>query len=394
MSIDHISNQQARLLSLHSQGLLDTSFATKKQGTLQAIEHIGYVQIDTISVVERAHHHVLWSRIPTYKSTYLDELVEERNIFEYWSHAAAFLPMCNYRYSLVRKQHFAGGSTDWFGSEPNIKKYVLDRIKAEGALSSRDFEHPKKAEGWWSWKPTKRALEHLFMEGILMVSRRKGFQKIYDLPERIIPTDVDTTVPTKQQFAEHLILRTIGAHGFATVDEICYLRNSIKPDVRMVLKHLCDEHTIIPITIEQSAQQYYTLPTHLEQCDSIKNNKKVSLLNPFDNMVIQRKRLSTLFNFDYQIECYVPAPKRKFGYYCLPILFGTEFIGRLDAKAVRSSGEFIIQNLYIEHSPTSDYLPALAKAITKFVKFNKCSSITIAATTPTSVKKKLIALLR
>ncbi|MBL7974830.1 MAG: YcaQ family DNA glycosylase [Candidatus Kapabacteria bacterium] len=390
----NISNKQARLLTLQAQGLLGKPFESQKQGTLQAIEHIGYVQIDTISVVERAHHHVIWSRVPTYKPQYLDELVDERNIFEYWSHAAAYLPIRDYRYSLVRKQHFAGGSTDWFGSEPKVKKYVLDRINAEGALSSADFEHTKKSNGWWSWKPAKRALEHLFMEGTLMVSHRRGFQKMYDIPERVLPPGIDTTLPTKQEFAEHLIYSSINAHGFATAEEISYLLQKIKPEVKKSIQQLEESGALIALAIQDNKQQYYTTPESLERLQTIKSSKSISLLNPFDNVVIQRKRLAAIFNYSYQIECYVPAPKRVYGYYCLPILFGSEFIGRLDAKAVRATGEFVIHNLYIEHQPRSDYLPALATSIKKYATFNGCDTITITATSPTSIKKKLIALLR
>lgn len=385
----NLSITQARALSLHSQGLAGSgTFGKNKAATLAAIEHIGYVQIDTISVVERAHHHVLWSRVPSYQPKYLDELTEEKKVFEYWSHAAAFLPMRDYRYTLVRKEHFAGGSTDWFGSEPKMKQYVLDRIRAEGALKSSDFEHSKKSNGWWSWKPAKRSLEHLFMEGSLMVARREGFQKVYDVPERVLPADVDSTKPTHEEFARHLIESSIRAHGFASVDEIAYLRNRIKPTVRKVVQQMQEEGSLVALKIEDDPQRYYSMPQLLEEKRK-KPSQRIKILSPFDNAVIQRKRLRSLFGYDYQIECYVPAPKRSFGYFCLPLLLGDSFIGRIDAKAERSSGILHIYSFYIEHPPLQEYLPQLAQELWAFAAFNGCTEIRVHRTQPVKLKKEL-----
>ncbi|MFT5812054.1 MAG: hypothetical protein ACI9KM_002827, partial [Rubritalea sp.] len=194
--------QKLRRIALNQQGLLKAdSFGRGKQATLRAIEQIGYVQIDTISVVERAHHHVLWSRVSNYKSQYLTELVAERQLFEYWSHAAAWLPMKDYRFSLPRMKQ-ANGDRNWFGDcDKKLIQQVLLRVQHEGALLARDFEDTRKGKKeWWDLKPAKRALEQLFMQGELMVTRREGFQKVYDLPERIIPDWVDTTEPTLEEY--------------------------------------------------------------------------------------------------------------------------------------------------------------------------------------------------
>ncbi len=183
---------------LSAQGLNGSAFGKKKEGTLNAIEHLGYIQIDTISVVERAHHHTIWTRVNDYKKNYLEELIEDKTVFEYWSHAAAFLPMRDYRFSLYRKNLFATGARKWYDNK-KITRFVYDRIAAEGPLQSKDFEEQKKKAGWWEWKESKRALEQLFMEGKLMVAKRQGFQKVYDIDERVLTARVNDKIPSEKE---------------------------------------------------------------------------------------------------------------------------------------------------------------------------------------------------
>ncbi|MEM7647038.1 MAG: crosslink repair DNA glycosylase YcaQ family protein, partial [Pseudomonadota bacterium] len=179
MSSESLSLKEAQKIILQSQ-LLTGSRVTP----IQAIEHLGYVQIDTISVIERAHHHVMWTRCPEYQPEDLAQLVQDRKVFEYWSHAASYLPMKDYRFTLPMKKRFRSQENSWFPKNPQLMKSVLKRIKEEGPLRSIDFkrERASKTNGWWDWKPTKKALERLFMEGKLEITRREGFQKVYDLP--------------------------------------------------------------------------------------------------------------------------------------------------------------------------------------------------------------------
>ncbi|MFT5664355.1 MAG: hypothetical protein ACI9JR_001751, partial [Gammaproteobacteria bacterium] len=307
--------QKLRRIALNQQGLLKAdSFGRGKQATLRAIEQIGYVQIDTISVVERAHHHVLWSRVSNYKSQYLTELVAERQLFEYWSHAAAWLPMKDYRFSLPRMKQ-ANGDRNWFGDcDKKLIQQVLLRVQHEGALLARDFEDTRKGKKeWWDLKPAKRALEQLFMQGELMVTRREGFQKVYDLPERIIPDWVDTTEPTLEEYADYLIDNTIRAHGFATTKSMAYLRKG-KPlrhaiDLRLQVK--LEDGQVLKLELDND-NDIYVLPELLDR-PAPRSNKFVRILSPFDNAIIQRQRGQNIFQFNYQIECYLPAPKRQFG---------------------------------------------------------------------------------
>ncbi|MEZ4829162.1 MAG: crosslink repair DNA glycosylase YcaQ family protein [Bacteroidia bacterium] len=376
--VTELSLKQAKLLTLHSQGLLRT-FAKREKGAVQAIEQISYVQIDTISVAARAHHHVFWSRIPDYQPEMLDRLIsEKKEIFEYWSHAAAYLPMKDYRFSLPRKIALAEGQQHWFERDHQLMQMVVERIREEGPLQSKDFGEDEKRSEWWGWKPTKIALEHLFQQGTLMVSR-KNFQKVYDLTERVLPPGIDTTVPSADEMARHLITRAIEAHGFASEAEISYLRKGIKTIVSQNLREMTKEGLVIPVKLEGSEQKYFSLPGLPEAAPSSIRKKQIHILSPFDNLVIQRKRLTDIFGFDYQIECYVPQPKRKFGYYCLPVLWGDTFIGRLDPKADRKKGVFYIQKLWLEDTVihSEEMLTALAGKIKDFAEFCGCSEVVV-----------------
>ena len=371
-----ISNKEARHLMLVSQGLAGNFFGNKKEGTLNVIEHLGYVQIDTISVVERAHHHTIWARVNDYKKSYLDELIEkDKTVFEYWSHAAAYLPMRDYRFSLYRKNRFLTGEKKWYLNKKGTK-FVYDRIVAEGPLQSKDFEEKKKKQGWWEWKESKQALEQLFMEGKLMVAKRQGFQKVYDITERVLPKGVNDKLPTEKEYAQYLITKTIRANGLAANEEIGYLRRHAKTVIGNVIHEMEETGLILPLKIKGEGKEiFYTTQQNLDLASGHKANKTVNILSPFDNSVIQRNRLKRIFDFDYTIECYVPELKRQYGYFCLPVLYGDTFIGRIDCKAQRSEQVLIVKNMFYEKKADEKSKEALSKALKKFAAFNGCIKI-------------------
>lgn len=370
MTVHSISLKEARRLILASQNLNGA-----KKTTLDHIEHLGHIQIDTISVVERAHHHVLWTRNNSYKKKDLSDLAESRDVFEYWSHAASFLPMSEYRFTLPMKKEFATRSSSWFPKDPKVMKQVLKRIKEEGPLKSKDFERAKKgSSGWWDWKPAKKALERLFFEGKLEITKREGFQKVYDIPERVIPSSVDTSMPTNDEFARFLIKRIVRHHGLANVKEMAYLhKKPVKDLVEKALKSMIEEGELIELRVEALAGSYYCFPKAL---DSIpRSSSKVLLLSPFDNFTIQRNKLKTFFDYDYQIECYVPEKKRKFGYFTLPIFSGVIPVGRVDLKAHRKEKSLVINSLHYEKGIDQDeFSPEirLNSVLKSFAKFNGC----------------------
>jgi len=368
--------KKLRRIALESQGLLKNDhFGRGKAATLRAIEHLGYIQIDTISVVARAHHHVLWSRVNNYQPKFLDQLVRERKVFEYWFHAAAWLPMRDYRFALPRMSAI-DGDRGWFKNfDKNLNQHILERIQAEGGLRARDFEDDREGkQAWWDWKPAKQALEQLFMQGELMVSGREGFQKVYDLPERVLPDWVDTSHPTLNEFADHLIDTTIRAHGFATQKSITYLRKgkALRDSVNELLQARLASGLLT--SVKHNGSEYYIDPEQLE-ARAPRSPNQVRILSPFDNAVIQRERGRQLFAYDYQIECCVPEAKRQFGYFCLPILYRDSLVGRIDCKAHRKQKTFELRSKYIEAKVDEGFNKAFETALADFAHFNGCEQI-------------------
>jgi len=378
-----ISLLQARRFLLKQQGLASTApFGRGIKATLKAIHHLGYVQIDTISVIERAHHHTLFVRIPNYNSNHLDRLqLNGRHIFEYWSHAAAYLPIEDYPHAKYRMQVIANKEKGhWFPRNHKVVQYVRDQITAEGPQMVKDFKlpHQKKSTPWWGWKPTKAALEQLFHEGELMAVHRKGFQKVYDLTERVLPKHISTTASTQPEFCNYLIRQGIRSCGFIREEEARYLRSKFQKTTRKALQTLLESNEIIQFKIKGLEDTYYTTQELLEHLPKRIAHKRVQLLCPFDNAIIQRKRIQSLFNFDYKLECYVPAPKRIFGYFCLAILHGDSFAGHLDLKVDRKAKKLIIKQFTFHHNykQTDSFITELLKALNTYADYNEVEQLT------------------
>jgi len=335
----------------------------------ELVDRIGYVQIDTISVVERAHHHILAARLPRYSNEWL----EQASVFEYWAHAAAYLPWRDFRYTLPRKERIRANGHDWFRAEKAEADRVLERIRSEGPLMSRHFEAGKKAAGWWEWKPAKRALEYLFMAGELMVVRQ-GFQKVFDLTERVLPQGTDTRIPTPREQAEWYVDRTLDAWSLAAKDEFAYQRKEHTKGIDAVLRDREDEGSLIRVSIEGVPKNsYWVRSNDLERVDALKPpDRTLRILSPFDPFLIHRKRMSRLFGFDFAIECYLPAAKRIFGYFALPLFQGDAFLGLLDAKADRNAGTLVVRNLRYDGQPKNRarFDQSLNAALIDFAEFN------------------------
>jgi uncharacterized protein YcaQ len=381
---ESLSIEQARKLVLLSQRLPPVKQAgSAVSATRSAIEHLGYIQIDTISAVQRAHHHTLWNRNPRYKTIHLDQLVEDKQVFEFWSHAAAYLPMCDYRFSLPRKQALASGEQKhWFRPDEKLMHHVLKRISDEGPLMAKDFEHSGKKLREWGSKPAKQALETLFMQGELMISRRVNFHKVYDLTERVIPDGIDTSCPGPAEHARFLIFQYLEANGLGQSAEITYLLKNIKPLISTTLQEMVAGGEVVQI--RAGATVYYALPASLELLNKPLSRSKLKILSPFDNLLIQRKRMQALFDFNYQIECYVPEAKRKFGYFSLPILWDGKLVARMDCKADRKKSELGIHHLALEPQliKIDAFAHALSKELSAFMRFNNCNQIRLHKTSP------------
>ena len=392
-----LTNSQARKIVLHAAGLAKRAqFGKGKEAAFKLIDHLGFVQIDTQYVVERAHHHTIWARVPDYKTEWIDELQSEGRIFEFWTFVAGYIPMHNFRFSLPVKEGFAARYKPKSQAEVNMMKKVLDRISREGPLRSSDFENDRvtKNKGWWDWRPSKVALERLNLNGQLMTTRTKNFLKVYDLTENLLPRNIDTTKPTYEEYSRHVIFRALKMMGVAYANEIAwtsrYAPNTIKQD----LKKMAADGEICEVQVEglKSAMPLYMHPDY--------KNKKINLsgdafiLSPFDIVNVFRRRLRDFFQFDYQVEMFVPEPKRKYGYFSLPVLIGDTFVARMDCKVERKLKVININNLHFEKLKiTKQMVATLADAINKFAAFNQCKEINIKKTNDKVLAKAIMNLI-
>ena len=366
-----------------------------------ALERLGYVQIDTISVVERAHHHVLWSRDREYRPAVLPTLeAPPRQAFEYWAHAAAYLPLSDYRYCLPRMKRIATQGHDWFPTDYRVVDWVRDRIRADGPLRSQDFESDGARGPWWDWKPAKAALEFLFQSGELMVAGRPGFQKLYDLAERVLPADTDTSFPSDEEMGDWYVRRAAAALGVFNLRELAYQRKDVTSGIAGALDRACEVGSLLSCLVQgpidglgslaalttggsksgdgenagksgrngsgQGARSWCAsglLPRfavcgasgfgagNSGQGESVgvssgdDDGRPVRILSPFDNLVIDRKRASRIFGLGYTIECYVPAAKRKFGYFALPVFYQCRPVGLIDCKADRKNKVLLVNRV-------------------------------------------------
>ncbi|MFT5113492.1 MAG: hypothetical protein ACI8P9_002823 [Parasphingorhabdus sp.] len=375
MSLINLSPAEARKLSLVNHGLNRSDLPRGLNGARKAFRQIGYLQIDTISIVERAHHHTLWNRVPHYRRHFLDQLVEQRDIFEYWAHAAAYLPIEHFRFCLPRMQALASGQRHWYQRDPKLMKQVLSRVRSDGPLQAKDFDNHHGPTGMWEWGPIKQAMEQLFMEGSLMVTRRDSFQKVFDLTERVLPDHIDKSTPSTAEFCDFLIERFLTANGIGKKSEFGYLQKGIGPDIQLALQRGVDTGKLFSARVGKAQDEYYVANNFTDTLQGRLTRQRVRLLSPFDNLIIQRDRAQRLFGFDYQLECYVPAPKRKFGYFCLPILWQDKLVGRMDAKADRKTGVFEIRLLKLDFKPPQfdAFLSCLAKEIRLFASYCDCT---------------------
>ncbi|AMW79353.1 hypothetical protein AMD27_10885 [Acinetobacter sp. TGL-Y2] len=364
--ISNLSNQLSKSEFIHSGSM----------ATLDVIQHLGYVQIDTISVVERAHHHVLWNRVHDYQKDHINTLLENKQIFEYWFHAASYIPVRDYRFALRQMNSVRRGESKYFnrGNE-SLMQEILARAKSEGEIKSRDFvaKNEKSAHTWWKSSLVRNSIEQLYMQGDLMVFKRSGSEKHYALTEDFLPSDVDLTKPSLDEYARYLYDTVKRSHGVFTWKQLVHLKTGaeLKKTMQKVIDEQIDANLIQQMNLA-SGESVYVDVEGIEQIPNIQ--KVVKVLSPFDNLVIHRDRLMVLFNFDYRLECYVKPEKRKYGYFSLPILYGTDFVAKIDCKAHRAQGILEILNFHlqtvIQHK--ADFIELLTVELQRFAEFNHC----------------------
>lgn len=357
-----LSHRSAQLLHLAAQGLAKR--ATRKAckpDVLAVISRMGMLQIDTINVVARSPYMVLFSRLGAYRNEWLDESLAEGYLAECWAHEACFVPAQDYRfhrdYRSGRAGHWAHKNALRIHAEARgDMDALLDRIRKEGPLRAADFEREATGtKGWWGWKPEKRWLEAWFALGDLMVARRDRFQRVYDLAARVTarwPEPLPTGSLDEAEVRRHFILRSVAALGIARarwIADYYRLRPRVTDDE---LASLVAEGSLIEVTVAGWSDKAYVHREHAGLlADAARNGLRATrtvLLSPFDPVVWDRARALDLFGFEYTIECYTPAPKRKYGYYALPILHRGRLVGRLDAKAHRQEGRFQVLGVWLE----------------------------------------------
>lgn len=392
--IESLSRAQARRSALRAQLLSGWVPPAGADGALAAIGALGYVQIDTINVVERAHHLTLFSRCPDYSAAHLHRLQSgDRAVFEYWAHAMCYLPMADYRFYRPHMESFPRRS-DWYRQitrkHGRLAAKVLARVRDEGPLGASDFEDTrgKKRGAWWDWKPAKAALEMLYYRGDLMIRERRGFERVYDLTERVLPPRLDLRRPEQQEREAFFARRALAALGPATQRDIDrYI--TIGGKLAAAVTRLVEAGGAREVRVEGSDKPHYLLAPDLGGIDApAAQQDEVLLLSPFDNSIILRDRTKRLFGFDYTLECYLPAAKRKYGYFCLPVLWREGLVGRIDLKADRQRRALLVQALHFERGfkPDAEFLAALAAALGRWRAFHGCDALAFSdrVTTKTS----------
>jgi uncharacterized protein YcaQ len=396
-----LTQEQARALMLAATGLHQSPAApATKDDVLETIRRMGVLQIDTIHVVARSPYLVLWSRLGSYEQRWLDELLAEGHIFEYWSHEACFLPgeMYPLYRSMIRHglQRGATYAHEWIAAHRPLVDQILDRIRAHGAVRSSDFVRTDGVKGtWWNHKVEKQALEMLFISGDLMIARRHNFQRIYDLRERVRPGWDDTRAPSAEQARRTLALKAVQALGVTSARWVADYFRTGKTQTMPIVAQLVDDGLIQRVSVEGWAQPGYIHPANAALAERASAGELASttttLLSPFDPVVWDRERALAMFNFDYRIECYTPAPKRRYGYFTLPILRRGALVGRLDPKAHRKQGVFEVKALHLEPGVRADQALAadLADALVACARWHQTPEVLVSQVEPKSFARLL-----
>lgn len=355
MSILRIDNKAARQLWLTSQGL--GTAPTGPLDVLGTIKDLGFVQLDTIQVVARAHHHILWSRNQNYREPMLDDVLgRQGGVFEHFTHDASvipmeYLPLWQRQFTRKKAQMDKAG---WLKNLPNTsaREGIKNRIREEGPLSTHAFESTQKGpKKMWARPPHKIALDYMWYCGELATSHRENFTKFYDLAERVFPQDLHRSTVSDEAQIDWLCHGALTRMGFGSTGDVQrYWAATTAPEVRAWHKRF--EGALVPVEVEtaQGAWMKALAPADISQrLEALKPvTSRLRILSPFDPVIRDRTRLSRLFGFEYRVEMFVPAAKRIWGYYVYPILEGDRFIGRIEVKADRKASVLTVLNLWQE----------------------------------------------
>jgi uncharacterized protein YcaQ len=403
MSIDTppINLRTARHLLLAVQGLLHPpTHPADQDAVLAGIRRMGILQIDTINIVARSPYLVLFSRLGAYEMRWLDDLLASGALFEYWAHAACFIPIEDYplyrsRMELLDRKQY---SPEWRERNAAVIQKVIDAVHGNGPVRSSDFERTDGQKGsWWNWKEEKRILEYLHTSGELMIARRDKFQRVYDLRQRVLPDWDDSQALPLEEASDLLTERAVRHLGAAPARWVHDYFRLPKLGMAQRLERLADAGRLVRLTMQHSPDPWYLHPENLSLLEWALGSEitptYTTLLSPFDPLIWDRERTRVLFDFDYSIECYLPESKRRYGYFSLPILHEGALVGRLDAKAHRKEGQFEVRAIYTEPavSLNPDLLAAVAAAIQRCAAWHKTPEVVFRKSEPERLAPDLAA---
>lgn len=409
-----VSLEKAHQFILDVQGLRT---ARPAKSVMSVVKRIHNVQIDTISVVSRSHNLITFNRFEKYKEDDIWKYLENGKLFEYWSHALCLLPMESFPYYAWAMTHHPKflwrNLMKWAEENKPLIEDVYKLVKKTGPLSSSSVgTRTEKSDGWWDRKAEKWALECLFFAGRLMVSYRKGFQKYYDITERVVPAGIDTEPMAEDDIPDFVIDTVASSLGLVSHKDIkSYMGklpsrkfwNSRKGNIEGFLDEKVKDGKLVETKIDGLNERYYTLKTHVRSLERTSNSaiseEPVKLLSPFDNIMRERHYPHDIWGFDYTIECYVPAPKRQYGYYVLPILDNYSIAGRVDAKVHRDKGLLELKSLFLESDDlkTESGLNRFQDGIIEFAKFNGCTEVSTGEVRPSKIRdlvKEIVGAIR
>ena len=339
---------QARRAWLHAQRLdAAAPFGNDARATPAAVAHLGYVQIDTIHVIERCHHHILFTRIPEYRREHLQKAqTHDKTVFEYWAHALAYMPAADFQYHVRDMRNYTPRTEPALQAlkKGEVRKMVA-RIRREGPLNIRDIDDDvliEKVGAWSSRKPSRRSLQLAFNKGLLTVSERTGMLKTYELTTRHFGWQRLPAAASASETVRYVLDRALTAQGVVSLESACYLDAPAKPAVRRLIESRVRRKELVPVAIEGARLPHWARPEVIEELPGDAGGR-VHILSPFDPLIIQRKRLELFFDYSHLFEAYVPRHKRVLGYFACPVLVGDQVVAALDLKTDRMAGRLRVQ---------------------------------------------------
>ncbi|UXR66206.1 winged helix DNA-binding domain-containing protein [Bdellovibrio bacteriovorus] len=372
-----ISKSQTRALWLKSQGLDQLKpFGGGPKATVKAIQHLGYVQIDTINVIERSHHHILYSRIPDYKRSHLHKAQsKDKTVFEYWTHALAYVATDDFKYFMNDMKRRRQNPSQWYSSvtEADVRK-MLATVKKLGPISIRDVTDDvleEKKHPWGSKKPSKKFLQCGFNGGELVIAERLGMLKKYELTDRHFDWEKRPKAATLKDVTEYKIDRALKSQGVIGLDSAAYMEKAApKKEILKAIEVRVRKGTLIPVQVKDLERIHFWAEPELLEASADAVSNLTHILSPFDPLVIQRKRFHMFFDYDHRFEAYVPKEKRKYGYFALPVTIGDQAVAVLDLKTDRQNQKLLIQQWsWLGKHKSKEHKQLIEQELARFEKF-------------------------